>query len=159
MPRVLGYVFNPLSVYFCSDESGQLRAILYEVHNTFGERHTYVFPMDGAVSAAAEHATPKAFHVSPFLAMDMAYRFRTHPPDDAVAVAISGEDATGPVIFASLSGRREPLSDRALLGLLAGFPLVTLRVIAAIHWHAFRMILKGFRIHRHPRKSPKVAVP
>jgi len=153
MPRLLGYVFNPLSVYFCADEKGVLRALLYEVHNTFGERHTYVLPVEQPGSDAVEQRADKQFHVSPFLAMGMRYVFRVAPPTDTVSVAIRGEDDQGPVLFAALSGRRIALSDRALLRVLAGSPLMTVKVIAAIHWHALRMWLRGFRIYRHPSRN------
>jgi len=150
MPRILGYAFNPLSVWFCRDRDDKLRAVVYEVHNTFGERHSYVLPVIGESDQALAQHTSKAFHVSPFLGMAMDYAFRVSPPGERVSVAIRGEDAGGPVIVAGLAGARRELSDRALLRVLAVFPLMTLRVTAAIHWHAIRMVLKGFRIHPHP---------
>jgi DUF1365 family protein len=148
MPRILGYVFNPLSLYFCRDRAGTLRAIVYQVHNTFGERHCYVFPVEG--DGAATHAAAKAFHVSPFLGMEMSYAFRVEPPGERVSVAIRGEDGAGPLIVAALSGTRRALTDRALASLLGAYPLMTLKVTAGIHWHALRMLLRGFRVHRHP---------
>ena len=151
LPRILGYAFNPLSVFFCRDAEGVLRAIVYEVHNTFGERHGYVLPAAGPGTVA--HGTAKAFHVSPFLGMDMSYAFRVHPPDGRVSVAIRGEDAEGPVIVAALAAERRPLSDGALARMLAAYPLMTLKVTAAIHWHALRMLLRGFRVHRHPGRA------
>ncbi len=154
MPRILGYAFNPLSVWFCRDRDDALRAVVYEVHNTFGERHSYVLRVDGESDQALAQNTAKAFHVSPFLGMEMDYAFRVSPPGERVSVAIRGEDAGGPVIVAGLAGARRDLNDRALLRLLAAFPLMTLRVTAAIHWHALRMVLKGFRIHPHPARLP-----
>ncbi len=151
LPRIFGYAFNPLSVFFCRDADGVLRAIVYEVHNTFGERHGYVLPADGAGTVA--HGTAKAFHVSPFLGMDMAYAFRVHPPDGRVSVAIRAEDADGPLIVAALSAARRPMSDGFLVRMLALYPLMTLKVTAAIHWHALRMLLRGFRVHRHPGRA------
>lgn len=151
MPRILGYAFNPLSIHFCSDRDHALRAVVYEVHNTFGERHGYVLPAGGVAPVA--HGTAKAFHVSPFLGMDMTYAFRVHPPDERVSVAIRGEDEDGPVIVAALTGERRPLTDGMLGRMLAAYPLMTLKVTAAIHWHAFRMLLRGFRLHRHPGRG------
>lgn len=153
MPRILGYVFNPLSVYFCTDASGMLRALLYEVHNTFGERHTYTLPVEHPAGGPVEQQTDKRFHVSPFLAMGMRYAFRVAPPGETVSVAIRADDDAGPVLFAALSGRQVALSDAALLRVLAGSPLMTVKVVAAIHCHALRMALRGFRIYRHPPRD------
>lgn len=155
MPRVFGYGFNPLSVWFCYRRDGSLAAILYDVHNTFGERHTYVKAVAPGNEAVVHQQAQKVFHVSPFLGMDMGYTFRVAPPEDRVSVAIRGEDDDGPLIVASLAGDRVELSDRALLRQLAIHPLLTLKVIAAIHWHALRMLLKGFRIYPNPsRRKP-----
>jgi len=152
MPRIFGYAFNPLSVWFCRDSDDTIRAVVYEVHNTFGERHSYVLPVDGGRDQALAQHAAKAFHVSPFLGMAMDYAFRVSPPGERISVAIRGADAGGPLIVAALAGARRDLDDRALLRLLAAFPLMTLRVTAAIHWHALRMVLKGFRIHPHPAR-------
>lgn len=151
MPRILGYAFNPISIYFCRDRDNALRAIVYEVHNTYGERHSYVLPADG--DGAVTHGTAKALHVSPFLGMDMRYAFRVQPPGERLSVAIRGEDGDGPMIVAALSGERRPLTDGMLARMLAAYPLMTLKVTAGIHWHALRMILRGFRIYRHPARD------
>jgi DUF1365 family protein len=150
MPRICGYAFNPLSVYFCRDREGALHAVVYEVHNTFGERHSYVFETGGDAGQVLTQQTAKTFHVSPFLGMAMDYGFRLSPPGERISVAVHGQDADGPVIMAGLMATRSALNDRALLRLLAAFPLMTLKVIGAIHLHALRMFLKGFRIHPHP---------
>ncbi|MCK1390948.1 DUF1365 family protein [Bradyrhizobium sp. 1] len=150
MPRILGHGFNPLSVYFCYRRDGSLEAIIYEVHNTFGDRHSYVMPIHGATTEIIEQSCPKDFYVSPFLGMDMSYGFRVRPPAAQVEVSIHGKEGDKTVITASLSGRRHPLTDSALIKAFFSHPLLTLKVIAAIHWHALRMILKGFRLH--PRK-------
>ena len=153
MPRILGYAFNPISIFFCRDGGDHLRAIVYEVHNTFGERHSYVLPAEG--DGPVSHGTAKTFHVSPFLGMDMRYAFRVQPPGARVSVAIRGEDDAGPLIVAALAGERRPLSDGMLLRMLATYPLMTLKVTAGIHWHALRMLVRGFRVHRHPgRRQP-----
>lgn len=159
-PRVFGYVFNPLSVYFCSDAAGLVRLVLYEVCNTFGERHTYAIPVDDADGPAIRHACDKALYVSPFLSMDCRYHFRIVPPGDRVSVAIDETEAGRPVLFASFSGRRRALGDAALLRLLFSYPLMTLKVTAAIHFEALRLWLKGIRIHRHrPARTAPARTP
>ncbi len=150
MPRVLGYAFNPLSIYFCYRRDGSLAAILHEVHNTFGERHTYLQPAGADPGAAALHTAAKTFHVSPFLPMDMRYIFRVASPGDRISVAIRAEDADGPVLAAALAASRRELTAGALIRVLAAYPLVTLKVSMGIHWHALRMVLKRFRVYRRP---------
>jgi len=151
MPRILGYGFNPLSVYFCSREDGALEAIIYEVHNTFGERHSYVIPVHDAEKDIIEQHCAKAFYVSPFLGMDLSYGFRVRPPTAQVEVSIRGKQDGKTIIAASLSGTRDELTDRALARVLVTHPLLTLKVIAGIHWHALRMVLKGFHIFSRGR--------
>lgn len=153
MPRILGYGFNPLSVYFCSRPDGALTAIIYEVHNTFGERHSYVLPVHGASTDFIEQHCPKAFYVSPFLGMDLSYRFRVRPPAENVEVAIHGQENEQTIIAASLSGTRRELTDGALIKTFASHPLLTLKVIAGIHWQALRMVLKGFRFHARQHQA------
>lgn len=153
MPRTFGYSFNPLSVYFCLDASGQTVAIVYEVHNTFGERHSYLVRTAGQAQPF-EHSCGKEFYVSPFMSMHLTYAFRVTVDRAGVTVAIRGDDGEGPIIDASLAGRRLPLTDRNLLRVMLIYPLVTLKVIAAIHWHALKMLLKGYRIAPRP-KAPR----
>jgi DUF1365 family protein len=153
MPRILGYGFNPLSVYFCARPDGALEAIIYQVHNTFGERHSYVMPVHGAATGIIEQHCPKDFYVSPFLGMDMSYDFRVRPPAAQVDVSIHGKAHDKTIITASLSGTRQALTDGTLIKAFAIHPLLTLKVIAAIHWQALRMVLKGFRFHARPRAA------
>jgi DUF1365 family protein len=149
MPRVLGYAFNPLSVYFCHREDGSLGAIVYEVHNTFGERHSYVFDA-GNEAAPVAHTCNKRFHVSPFMGMDMKYDFRTLLADDRISIAIRGSDAEGALINAALVGKAAAFSPANLLRGLLQYPLVTVKVTAAIHWHALRLWLKGIPVRTKP---------
>lgn len=149
MPRILGYAFNPLSVFFCHRPDGTLAATVYEVHNTFGEIHSYVMAAEGGGEAVVQESR-KAFHVSPFLDRAMDYRFRLVPPEEAISVAIRASDAEGPMLMATLAGKRRPLGDGTLLRLLATHPLLTLKVTAAIHWHALRLVLKRIAIVRYP---------
>lgn len=158
-PRILGYVFNPLSVWFCHHRDGSLLAILYEVRNTFGEFHSYLIPVDPGRPAGQpiRQACRKAFHVSPFMPMDLQYRFRVSEPAEAVSVSMRLDDGSGPLLVASWHGRRVPLDAAHLLRALASNPLSTFKVIAGIHWEALRLWRKGVRIHRRPQ-APTVEV-
>lgn len=147
-PRLFGYVFNPLSVWFCHRRDGTLSAIIYEVHNTFGERHAYVMAARGN-RALVQHGCAKAFYVSPFLSMDCAYDFRIRPPAEDVLVAINETEAGNPVLTAIFSGKKKTLSRFALLFALVRYPLMTVKVMAAIHFEALRLWLKGVPYHRH----------
>lgn len=149
MPRILGYAFNPLSTYFCYRRDGSLCATVYEVHNTFGEIHSYVAPANVSEGALRQEAD-KIFHVSPFMNLDMRYAFTVTAPGERVSVAIEGSDTEGRLITAVLSGKRTELSDAALLRLLATHPLLTLKVTAAIHWHALRLLAKRISWRPHP---------
>lgn len=157
-PRILGYAFNPLSVYFCRRGSdGALIAILYEVHNTFGQRHCYLIPA-AAGDGALRQVCAKNFYVSPFIAMQATYHFRILPPavdpavGDRLAVVIHQTDPAGRLLDASFVAARRDWSDAALLSLLASHPLMTLKVIAGIHWEALRLWLKGIKLV--PRPAP-----
>jgi uncharacterized protein len=152
MARTLGYSFNPISIYFCYRPCGQLAAIIYQVHNTFGERHAYVAPVEPG-TGNIHHDCRKAFHVSPFMDMDMAYRFRLNEPDERFALAIGASERGRTVLSASLTASRECLSDGALLRSFLAIPVVTAKVIVAIHWEALRLWLKGMRLRDRPQPS------
>jgi DUF1365 family protein len=149
MPRTFGYSFNPLSAYFCHRADGSLAAIVYQVHNTFAERHSYVMPVD-ATSRSVHQACRKSFYVSPFLEMDLRYEFRVVLADEHVVVAIRVASSNETVMHAGLQGQRRALTDRALLAMLLTIPAVTLKVMAAIHWEAVRLWLKGIRFTAAP---------
>lgn len=153
MPRVLGYVFNPLSVWFCHDRDGGLRAILYEVSNTFGERHGYLLPVlpGDETGGTVRQRTAKSFYVSPFLPPQGRYGFRVEVPGERLRLAIRLQDALGPLLAASQTGRRRPLNDASLTAALAYAPALTWKVIAVIHWQALRLWLKGALVHRRPK--------
>jgi DUF1365 family protein len=151
VPRTLGYSFNPISIYYCHRASGELAAIIYEVHNTFGERHAYVAATD-AKSDQIRQNCRKAFYVSPFMDMDLVYDFRLTEPTERLAVGIDASKGGERVLHASLAGRRRDLTDRALLLVFLRIPLITAKVTLAIHWEALRLWLKGMRLR--PRPAP-----
>lgn len=152
MPRVLGYVFNPISLYYCHRPDGALAAMIYEVTSTFRERRAYVLPVapeDGRVGRI-DQATGKGLYVSPFMDMDMRYAFKGSVPDDRLDLAIDGLDSQGLLIATAMRGRRRALSDRAVLAAMAAMPLLTIKVVAAIHWEALKLWLKGVPLTRKP---------
>jgi DUF1365 family protein len=149
-PRLLGFVFNPLSVYYCFDRAERLRAVLYEVNNTFGERHSYLLAAAPDGGATFEQATAKRLHVSPFLGMAATYRFRAAVPGERLHLVIGVEAPEGPVLATSIAGRRRPLSDRSLALALLRAPFLQFRVIGLIHWHALRLWLKGAPLFPRP---------
>jgi uncharacterized protein len=147
-PRLFGYVFNPLSVWFCHAEDGGLAGVVYEVHNTFGERHAYVLRADGDDTIIRQYCA-KDFYVSPFLSQDCTYDFKIRPPLDDVLIAIGEKEAGAPVLTATFSGKRKPLTDASLFLMLLRHPLMTLKIIAAIHFEAVRLMWKGVPRHAH----------
>ncbi len=154
-PRILGYVFNPLSVFFCYRRDGRLAAILYEVCNTYRERHTYVIPVQDSERNVIRQSCGKALYVSPFIGMDSQYHFRIVPPDEEVKIVIRQEDSDGLLLAASFRGARAPLNEGALARCLARFPFLTMKVVAGIHWEALLMWLKGYPYFSHdPAAAP-----
>lgn len=151
MPRVLGYVFNPLSLYYCHDERERLIAVLCEVRNTFGEWHGYLIHDGGCPLAfPLRHQAAKVFHVSPFLEQTGTYRFRLAEPGERFALGIRYEQAGQPVMVATQTGRRQPLTDTAIARAVAAMPLMTFKVVAAIHWQAAKLWMRGAAFHRKP---------
>jgi hypothetical protein len=149
MPRIMGHGFNPISVYFCHRPDGDLAAILYEVSNTCGERHSYLVaarPGDKVQRQAAD----KAFYVSPFMDMDLSYRFIVQAPGETVRVTIAVDDAEGEVLTAAFVGRRGEITDTRLLHAWLSHPLLTLKVVAGIHWEAARIFAKGVGFRTRP---------
>lgn len=144
-PRILGYVFNPLSVYYAYSENGSLIALIYEVRNTFGDIHSYVEPVHAGQSGpeGVRQMSEKAFFVSPFMEMKQRYKFRILPPGRSIRVRILETDRDGPLFSATFSGSFEELNTVSLLRLCSSTPLLTLKVIAAIHFEALKLWLKG----------------
>ena len=149
MPQVLGRAFNPLTVYFCYAANRTLSAILYEVNNTFGERHCYLIPAPNA--ALIKQGCAKGFYVSPFMDMDLSYAFRILRPEERVLIAVDTSDAEGLVLAASFSGERRELTDRALVRAWLTHPWMSLGVVVAIHWEALFIWLKGGKIRMRPK--------
>ena len=151
MPRVLGHVFNPLSIYFCHHRDGALAAMLYEVNNTFGERHSYLIPVSEPACDPIRQSCAKAFHVSPFMDMAMTYDFQITCPGASLATTVHGKDPAGRVmIAAAFTGARRDLTDATLARALLTHPLLTLKVVVAIHLEAVKLLLKGLRLRPHP---------
>lgn len=151
-PRILGWVFNPLSVYYCYDVQNRLNALIYEVRNTFGERHTYVAPiLAGEMSQGRiRQERDKLFYVSPFIDMKMRYHFRMTPPTDNLTLRILEHDEEGPLLSAAFSGKRSPLNTPNLLRAFFQVPLQTLKIVGGIHWEALKLWKKGARFHKRP---------
>jgi uncharacterized protein len=147
-PRVLGYVFNPVSFWFCERADGTLRAVLCEVNNTFGERHCYLLDPGGALLNGTPLVARKVFHVSPFCKVDGQYTFRFMfaPPKHGKPLRslarIDYADADGPLLQTSIAGSARALDARNVLRVFFGFPMMTFGVVAKIHWQALRLFFK-----------------
>jgi hypothetical protein len=151
-PRMLGFVFNPIAVYYIYDRAGALVALIYEVRNTFGEMHTYVAPVEaGQLSqAGVRQERSKLFYVSPFMDMPMRYRFRMLPPGERVNVRILENDADGPILAAMFTGCQRPLTSWEVVKSCVRLPLMTLKVVAGIHWEAMKLWFKGIEFYTRP---------
>jgi DUF1365 family protein len=144
-PRILGYVFNPLSIFYCENAQGRLEAVLYEVRNTFGGRHSYLLPVEDGAGVIRQTADKK-LRVSPFMDMDQNYAFKLSRPGETLSVFIHQTDRDGPIFNAAFSARAEAMTDAALMRAFFRYPLMTLKIIAAIHVEAGRLLLKGVRL-------------
>ena len=151
MPRVLGFVFNPISIWFIREGDGPLRAVIYEVNNTFGQRHAYEVRTPEGEEPPLRHTAQKAFHVSPFLPMDLDYHFSLTPPGDQAGLSISVARGDQPVLNATFIGERLALTDPNLLRLFLRLPFTTLGVVAGIHFEALKLIAKGVRLKPDPK--------
>lgn len=152
MPRVLGYGFNPLSLYYCEHADGRLRAVLAEVHNTFGEHHVYRLHAGGAVlQPGSAPRKAKAFHVSPFFDRSGEYRFHLPAPAGRLAIGVRLYDSAGALrIATSVCGTRRPWSTGSIAIAFCRVPLQTLKVTVAIHWQALKLWWRGATFHRKP---------
>jgi len=144
-PRLFGYQFNPLSLWFCEDAAGAATAVLCEVHSTFGESHGYLLHQDGrAFDGDVQGDHDKAFHVSPFIDMHARYRFNIRADADSLRIGIRESDAFGETLLvASEQGHGRSLTAGALFASCAAMPLMGFRIVAMIHWHGLKLWLRG----------------
>ncbi len=142
-PRILGYVFNPLSVFYIYNKDDKIISIFYEVKNTFGEQHTYIFKTQD--SDIIKNSCIKKFHVSPFIEMTCNYKFRVIKPSNKISVIIDQSDKEGKLLFASQDGIVKNFSNKNLLFYYILHPLMTFKVIVAIHYEAFKLWIKGIK--------------
>lgn len=157
IPRVFGYAFNPISLFFCRNAAGQLGAVIHEVKNTFGDQTAYVLPVSGD-SGIIRQNCEKQMHVSPFFDMRGGYRFAFNDPaDDSFIMSLHYGHEDTPRMTATMRLARYPLTDGKLLRLLAAQPLMPVKVFAAIHWEALRLALRGARYHPVPPSHPALA--
>jgi len=151
--RMWGYVFNPLAIYYATNADGGLAGLLYQVTNTFGERHSYVLAGDG--SLVAKHGINKGFHVSPFMDMHQRYEFRIAAPSDVLRVRIDEYGADGKTLIAAQTGTKHAFTKRNLLHLFTRHPLMSLKIIVAIHYEAVHLWRKGLRFYKKPTPPRK----
>ena len=149
-PRIFGYVFNPLSIFFIYDQNSKLISILYEVKNTFGEQHTYVFKTND--DKIITNNCTKKFHVSPFINMECQYYFRVLKNSEKISIIIDQKDKEGKLLYASQDGKAKDFNEKNLIISYISHPLMTLKIIAAIHYEALKLWLKGIKIIRRKLK-------
>jgi len=150
-PRFFGYVFNPLSIFYCYNKNSKLKAVLYEVKNTFNEQHTYIFRSKDSSNLILHHCNKK-FYVSPFIAMKTFYNFRLSKPKNSINIIIKQSDANGPLLFAQQTGKKIKLNNKNLIYQFLRHPLMSFKVIAAIHFEAFRLWIKGVKFVKKNNK-------
>jgi hypothetical protein len=155
-PRIFGYVFNPVSFYYCFDASGEFRVLLSEVNNTFGDQKMYVAEIGEPAGGLYESRRRKNFYISPFIDFDNELRWRFNLPGESVLVDIESSDAEGTELKAVFSGKRRGVSDRLLFGLVFRYPLLTLMIIWRIHHQALRLFLKGVRFRDKKIEDQKI---
>jgi len=152
--RILGYTFNPLSVFYCYNAKNELYATVYEVHNTRGERHTYVLDAKSTTESGwIKQSCEKAMYVSPFVPAVMSYRFALNQPDERISLTIKVDDESGTMVGAGLQGERGVITDRTLLRNFMLYPLLTLKVIVGIHYEALKLWVKGVEWFKYLPKS------
>ena len=143
-PRIFGYVFNPLSTYFIYNKHSELISIFYEVKNTFGEQHTYIFKVQD--ETLVQNKCKKKFYVSPFIKMDCEYHFKTLNPREQLSVVINQNDKDGKLLFASQDGISKAFNNKNLILSYLTHPLMTFKIIGAIHYEAFKLWAKRIKL-------------
>lgn len=149
-PRILGYVFNPITVFFGIDAAARVRLMIYEVNNTFGDRKTYVLPVDPKSSDTIQQSCAKQLYVSPFNSDHGRYRFAIVPPGKTITIGVNLTTDLGPTLKAYFHGTQRQLSDKNLLHQVVRTGWLTVKVTIAIHYEALRLWLKGLRIRERP---------
>lgn len=158
MPRLLGYAFNPISLWYCEHADGSLRAVIAEVRNTFGEKHCYLLASNGKPMPYMQpYETEKCFHVSPFFDLVGHYRFTLSEPADQLRVLIHETRDGLPILDATLAAERRALNDGNVLKQVLMLPLMTFKVVVGIHWEALKIWIRGARFHAKP-DAPKLDV-
>jgi len=155
-PRIFGYVFNPISIYFCYDNNDDLFAILYEVSNTFHETHTYVLRVNKEEHFEVKQSCSKMLYVSPFVEMETDYYFKITPPKEDISIVIKQKDIEGIFLTALFQGKRKSLTNLGLLKCLMRYPFLTLKIISGIHWEALILWLKGIPFIPHEPSIPTI---
>ena len=148
-PRIFGYVFNPLSIFYCYEDN-QLKAIFYEVKNTFNEQHTYILKVND--SNIVTQKCKKKFYVSPFMNMDTYYNFRLLNPDDKLSVSIEQTDKKDTILNAVQTGERKEFNLKQLIVNFFKYPLMTIKIIGAIHFEALLLWKKGAIYRKRDQK-------
>jgi len=151
--RCLGHVFNPLAVWFCYNSDDQLSVTVYEVRNTFGQRHHYLVAEQPPGVRRHHHHCDKQFHVSPFMAMEADYHFHFKPPGENLCLHIRQQEHQRPLLDARWRGKRQPLCNKTLWQQLLRYPFNSLKVLTAIHWQALQLWRKGIRFRKGPAQS------
>ena len=151
-PRVLGFAFNPLTVFYCYGKDNKNIAVIYEVRNTFSERHNYIYAVPDNATFKDQHTAKKCFHVSPFFDRQGTYNFSLVKPDEKIAVTIDYKCSEQSRMTACFSGSRQEISDRVLLILSLKMPFMTLKVMGAILFEAIKLKLKGLRVYPHSER-------
>ncbi|MEL6966717.1 MAG: DUF1365 domain-containing protein [Pseudomonadota bacterium] len=154
-PRILGFAFNPLTVYYGLNDAGGVVLAIYEVRNTFGEDLTYVLQAGAERAGTYTHRIEKSFYVSPFNTVDGDYTFHITRPGEELTVGVALKDENGPVLRTHFKGSKHALTDKGLLKVFVAYPLMTLKIVAGIHWEALKLWKKGLRMKAKP-KAPDV---
>lgn len=154
-PRIFGFAFNPITVYFCEDGAGQVRFLVHEVSNTFKEHHFYAAPVTPGQDGELHHIAEKAFYVSPFNTVEGRYRFSIRPPGDDVFLGITLSTDEGGLLSAYFKGQYRPLTDATLAKLLLAYPLLTAKVVLGIYWEALLLWGKGVPLTLNLRRQRK----
>lgn len=159
-PRMFGWVFNPVSFWYCEHADGQLRAVIAEVRNTFGEKHSYLLSAASRTEAGASAGEPlpygarldkeKCFHVSPLFDLVGCYHFVFAEPGASLSVRLDETRKGEPLIDTAMAGQARPFTDAVMLRQVAAMPVQALKVMAAIHWQALKIWLRGARFHKKP---------